>query len=537
MFKRKRFGIFVFFISLFLLLAACSTKEENGVVEEEGAEKEETTEEVAGGNDLIIASHSEAVLLDPHMSTDVPSANVAYNIFEQLVKFNENMELVGSLAEDWQLIDDTTWEFKLREGVTFHDGSDLTAEVVKANFDRILDPKVASPRAFLFEMVNNVEVIDEYTVRFHLDYPFAPFPAHLTHNGGAIISKAAIEKDYEAMENGEKAGTYINANPIGTGYFKLEEWVSGDYIKLARNDNYWGDKAKLDSVTFKVVNEPLTRIAELERGHSHIIEPLNPSDMKRVEDLDNAFVHRQSSTAIAYIGFNMEKEPFNDVRVRQAISHAIDKSQIIDGIYEGTGVPAVGPIAPDVWGYNSDVEPLDYDLERAKQLLAEAGYADGFSTTIWTNDNPDRMKITEYVQSALSELNIDVNIEVMEWGTYLDETAAGNHEMFILGWSTSTGDADYATYPLFHSSNVGDPGNRTFTMDDELDQLLEAARVEKDENTRLDLYRQVQERLVELAPMLYLLHTDYITGVSNHVEGFAVTPAGMFLLQDVTLNE
>lgn len=541
MFKRKWHFFLGFLVFLSLLVAACSSASEEGSEKEpddstEGV-TEETEEAPAGGNDLIIASHSEAVLLDPHMSTDVPSANVAYNIYEQLVTFDENMELVGSLAEDWYMVDDTTWEFKLRQGVTFHDGSEFNAEVVKANFERVLDPQVASPRAFLYEMVNEIEVVDDYTVRFHLDYPFVPFPAHLTHNGGAIVSLEAIEKDYEAMENGETPGSYINSNPSGTGYFKLDEWVSGDYIKLVRNDDYWGEKAKLDSVTFKVVNEPLTRIAELERGHSHIIEPLNPSDVARVEDLDNAHAHLQTSTALNYIGFNLEKEPFTDVRVRQAISHAIDKTQITEGIYEGTGIPAIGPIAPDVWGFDPDVKPLEYNMDRAKQLLEEAGYADGFSTTIWTNDNPDRIRIAEYVQSALKELNIDVSIEVLEWGTYLDETAAGNHEMFILGWSTATGDADYALYPLFHSSNIGDPGNMTFIQDDELDELLDAARVETDEATRMELYRQVQEKLVELAPMIYVNHTDNIQGVSDRVKGFAVTPSNMFLLQNVTLEE
>lgn len=543
--RKKAYWLMAFLIVFAFFLAACSGKSSsddengNGNGNNDGGNGGEqgNGDDTTAGGDLIILSQSEAVTLDPQMATDVPSSNVSTNIYDTLVTFDENMNIVGSLAEEFKQVDDTTWEFKLRSGVKFHDGSDLTADDVVATFNRVLDPNVGSPRAFLYEMITNVEAVDELTVRFTLEYPFAPFPAHLAHEGGSILSEESIQKDYEEMAKGETAGAYIGTNPIGTGYFKLEQWEPGDYLKLVRNDDYWGEKAKLDSVTFRVVDEALTRIAELEVDNAHIIEPLNPSNMAQVENIAHASVYKRASLSLAYIGFNMEKEPFNDVRVRQAISHAIDKTQILEGIYEGTGVPAVGPLAPDVWGYDPSVKPLEYDLEKAKSLLAEAGYADGFSTTIWTNDNPDRMKMAEYVQAALKELNIEVKIEVMEWGTYLAQTAAGNHDMFILGWSTATADADYATYPLFHSSNVGEPGNRTFTKDAELDKILEEARVETDETKRKELYRQAQEKLVEIAPMIYLLHTDLIVGVNDKVQGFSISPSGMFQLKDVTLKE
>ncbi|WP_072136163.1 glutathione ABC transporter substrate-binding protein [Bacillus kwashiorkori] len=519
-----------------LVLSACG-----------GGKKEETGGKNSGGQnggdekkaqDLIIASLSEAVSLDPHGSNDVPSSNVAYNIYETLVYQNEKMEIVPGLAKEWKMIDDTTYEFKLQEGVKFHDGSDFTADVVKANFERILDPKVASPRAFLFEMIESVNPVDPTTVQFKLKYPFAPFLAHLAHSGGSMISAEAIKKDYEEIEKDskKKAGAYISLNPSGTGWFKLGKWNSGESIKLVRNDDYWGEKAKLDSVTWKVVKEALTRVAELETGNSHIIDPVSPSDLKRVEDLANAGVNKQTSLSLSYVGFNAQKAPFDNVKVRQAISMAIDKNEIINGIYEGTGVPAVGPLAPDVYGFDASVKPIEYDVEGAKKLLAEAGFPDGFETTIWTNDNPDRRKIAEYVQSALKEIGVEVKIEELEWGSYLEQTAAGNHDMFILGWSTATADADYAMFPLFHSDNVGDPGNRTFLKDAELDSILEKARQETDNTTRLALYKEAQEKLVELAPMLYLMHTEHLNGVSDNVKGFGVTAAGMFLLKDVTIE-
>ncbi len=233
----------------------------------------------------------------------------------------------------------------------------------------------------------------------------------------------------------------------------------------------------------------------------------------------------------------MEKEPFDNQQVRQAISMAVDKASIIEGIYDGYGVEAVGPIPPGVFGFDDSIEPIEYNMDEAKALLEEAGFADGFSTTIMTNDNPQRVDTAVLVQEALAELNIDVEIEVVEFGSFLDETAAGNHDMFILGWSTPTADADYATYALFHSSQVGAPGNRSFLKDDEVDQLLDQGRQETDQDARAEIYSQLQERLVEVAPMVYVHHQEYLTGVSDKVSGFSTLPNGLYQLKDVTISE
>ncbi len=525
----------VLLLSVVLLLAACGPTEEAPTGEAPEGEEPGVVEGTSG--DLIIATLSDAVALDPHGSNDVPSSNVAYNIYESLVVFDRDSELQPLLATEWEAIDDLTWQFTLREGVKFHDGSDLNAEVVNANFKRLLDPDVASPRLFLFSMIEEVIVVDDYTVQFVTEFPFAPLPAHLAHSGGALVSLPAIEADYAEMAAGNEPGSYISQNPSGTGFFKLDYWEPGSEIKLVRNDDYWGEPAKLDSVTFKVVPEDLTRLSELETGYAHIADPIQPSDASRVDGMANAYLNVQSSTSLAYIGFNCDKAPYDDVRVRQAVSMAINKDEIIDGIYEGTAIPAVGPIAPGVFGYDPSVSAIPYDVDRAKELLAEAGYADGFDTIIWTNDNPARIQIAEYVQSRLSEIGINVSIEVLEWGAYLDGTAEGGHEMFILGWSTPTLDADYAMYALFHSSNVGAPGNRSFFRNDEVDELLDLGRQESDPDLRAQYYREAQEMLVEQAPMLYLLHIEDLTGVNNSVQNFYLTPARIFMLQDVYIEE
>lgn len=532
-----KFKFFIMFALCLLLIPALLVACGPADVEEDPADPDEEVSEPSDGQDLIIAALSDAVSLDPHGSNDVPSAKVCYNIYEALVVFDENSVLQPLLATDWEAIDDLTWEFTLREGVKFHDGSDLTAEAVKASFDRLLDPDVASPRLFLFSMLEEVVIVDDYTVQFVTQFPFAPLPAHLAHSGGAIISLDAIEADYEEMAAGNEAGTYLAENPSGTGFFKLESWEPGNQLKLVRNEDYWGENAKLDSVTFKVVPESLTRLSELETGFAHIADPVEPSDISRVEGMDNARMDITSVTVLAYIGYNLDKEPYDDVRVRQAISMAINKEDIIAGAYEGTAIPAGGPIAPGVFGYDPNVEGLPYDKEMAAELLAEAGYEDGFSTTIWTNDNPVRIQIAEYVQSELRDLNIEVEIEVVEWGAYLDGTAAGDHEMFILGWSTPTLDADYAVYALFHSDNVGAPGNRAFFRNEVADELLDRGRQEPNPDERLAIYSELQEILVEEAPMLYLVYNENLAGVNSNVQNFGVTPASMFLLQDVYIDE
>ena len=521
---KSKFWVVLILVLMPLLFIGCDAAEEAEVAPE-------------GGGDLVIANLSDAVSLDPHGSNDVPSAKVAYNVYESLLYFDQNSELQPLLATDWEAVDDLTWEFSLREGVQFHDGTDFTAEAVKASFERLLDPDIGSPRFFLFEMIEEVVIVDDYTVQFVTQFPFAPLPAHLAHNGGAIISPAAIEADYEEMAAGNEPGTFLATNPVGTGFFKLDSWEPGAQLKVVRNDDYWGENARLESVTFKVVPESLTRISELETGVAHIAYPVEPSDMNRVDNMDIASMNVTSVTVMAYVGYNCEKEPFDDVRVRQAISMAINKDEIIEGAYEGTAIPAQGPIAPGVFGFDENISGLPYDVDQARELLAEAGYEDGFSTTIWTNDNPVRIMAAEYIQSELADLNIEVEIEVLEWGAYLENTAAGEHDMFILGWSTPTLDADYAVYALFHSNNIGDPGNRSYYSNEEVDELLDRGRQEPDPDERLKIYSELQEILIEEAPMLYLVYNEDLTGVNDNVKNFWVTAAMMFMLQDVYIEE
>jgi len=540
----KKFSFMALLGVLILILAACT---DDSNVEEEATEGEETA--AAEGGTLTLAIPSDAVSMDPHGSNDVPSEQIRDTIYEPLLTQDENFEIVPVLAEEYEQVDDTTWQFKLREGVTFHDGSEFNADVVKANIERVKDPAKASPRSFLLEMVSEVNVIDDYTVELVTEYPFAPLANNLTHGAGKMISKDLIDADYQQAldeagsdlsleeyydlraEGGEEheavaneissfVGQLVESEPVGTNYFEFDSRSPGEQTAVVRNDDYWGDTALLDGVTFKVVSEPGSRIAELESGSSDAILATLSSNIDRVENNEDVTLLRNDSVSIDYIGFNTEKEPFDDPRVRQAITHAFDSQAVLDGVYNGSGTPAEAPLAPGVLGYSEDLEGLEYDMDRAEELLDEAGVEDLTINLMVNDDNPERVDVALWLQESLSNLGITVNVEQVEWGAYLAATGAGEHDMFILGWSNSTGDPDNGISPLFHSDNIGDTGNRSFYNTPELDSILDEARQSTEESEREELYMEAQQILVDEAPAIFIRHGENLNAHGNHVEGF-----------------
>ncbi|CAD2080589.1 glutathione ABC transporter substrate-binding protein [Jeotgalicoccus meleagridis] len=556
----KKFSLMTLLGVLLLVLAACS--DDSDVDEATGGGEEAGSE----GGTMTLAIPADAVSMDPHGSNDVPSEQIRDTIYEPLVTQDENFELVPVLAEEYEQIDDTTWEFKLREGVTFHDGSEFNAEVVKANLERVLDPAKASARAFLFEMVSEVNVIDDYTVQVVTEYPYAPLINNFTHGAGKMISKELIDKDYQnaldkagsdvsleeyydlRAEGGEEheavaneissyVGELVESEPVGTNYFKFESRSPGEVTSVVRNDDYWGEEtAKLDGVDFKVVSEPGSRLAELESGTSDAILATLSSNIERVDSNPDVTLQRQESVSIDYIGFNTEKEPFNDPKVRQAITHAFDSEAVLEGVYNGSGQPAVAPLAPGVLGYSEDLEGREYDMDKAQQLLDEAGVEDLTINLMVNDDNPERVDVALWLQESLSELGITVNVEQVEWGAYLEATGAGEHDMFILGWSNSTGDPDNGISPLFHSDNIGADGNRSFYNNPELDSLLDQARQESDEEKRGEMYTEAQQILVDDAPAIFIRHGENLNAYNNNVENFQGDSYNIFDFRETTIQ-
>ncbi|MBM7096727.1 glutathione ABC transporter substrate-binding protein [Bacillus sp. H-16] len=495
----------------------------------------ENTESADNANDLTIGVPSDAQTLDPQGGNEHATLNVGRTIYDTLVFTDGSMDMHMRLAESFEQIEDTTWEVELREDVQFHDGSDFNAEAVKVNIERLLDPDVASPVSFMFDMITDVEVVDDYTVHIHTDIPFAPLRAHFAHPGGHMIAPSAIEADYEAMEDGAEPGSYINQNPIGTGAFTLEEWNPGEFVKVTKNEDYWGDVANVDSITFKVVPEDNTRVAELETNSSQMISHLNPDFMSRVEGNDDLKIATQESVSLFYLGFNVEQEPFDDPQVRTAISKAVDKEAIIDGLLNGAGLPAKGPLAPPVFGSSDDIKAIEKDLEEARELLADAGYPDGFEATLTVETSQIGSDVAENIQAQLEEIGIDLDIETLERGAYVDVVTNARQDMFLGSWGTVTGDADYGLYPMFHSSNHGIAGNRTFYANEEVDALLEEARSGTEEE-RLALYHDAQQLIVDDAPMVPLYHTEHMAGLQDNIEDFYIHPSSFFYLGDVNVQ-
>lgn len=527
--KAKKNIFLMLLLSLVLALSACSGNSSTPEKEEDPG-KEDAGEEAgqAGGHFTFVISQ-DAPTLDPHGMNDTATTNATSQLFDRLTEYAPDGSVVASLATEWNVVDDTTWEFKLREGVKFHDGTDFTAEAVKMSIDRILDPEFASPRAVVLNMIEEVVIVDDYTVQFKTKFPFAPLPAHLAHNAGSIIAPSAMTQEKDG-------GTKVDENPVGTGPFKFVSWNRGAEIKFERFEDFWGEKAKVDTMSFITVPEQATRVAMLETGEANAIQ-VGSSDVTRVEGMADIELTRVRGTRMDYLGFNMNKAPYDNLKVRQAISMAVNKNDIVDGILDGQGVAAVGPLAPTVVGNYQGLTPLPYDVDGAKKLMEEAGFADGFKTTLYVNEgSKERADIAELVQAQLRPLGIDVSIEIIEWGTFLEKTGAGEHELFILGWTTVTGDADYGLYALFHSSQHGSPGNRSFYTNERVDELLDLARSEADQDKRNEAYKEVSEILVEEAPMVYLQHPDFVYGTNGVASGLFVNFSGTPFFKDVVLK-
>jgi peptide/nickel transport system substrate-binding protein len=502
--KKRLLVLFSLSLALVLFLAACGPSGP-------GEEVRDT---------LVVGQGADPVSLDPHATNDQPSSRVARQIYETLVLQTEDLELQPGLATSWDQVDDLTFEFTLKQGVKFHNGEELKASDVKFTLERALTS------AFIGHIVGRisaVEVVDDYTVRVITATPFAPLLTHLAHPATGILNQKAVEA----------AGEDYGENPVGTGPFKFVSWTIGDRVELERFEDYHGTPAKMKFVTIRSIPDNTVRTIELETGAVDIAYDIQASDVNRVSNNAELTLLRDANLSTTYIGFNVDKAPFDDVRVRQAINYAIDMEAVVNAVYSGVGSPANGPLGPNVFGSKQDLVGYGQDVEKAKELLAEAGLADGFTTTLWTNENQARMDIAEIVQDQLAVVGIVVTIEVVEWTQYLADTAAGEHDMFILGWTTVTADADYGLYALFHSSAVGTAGNRTFYRNTQVDELLDLGRTTLDVNERLAAYQEAQQIIRDDAPWIFTWTGENLAGTSKNVRGFVQHPAGHHRLNDV----
>ncbi len=488
------------------------------------ADPADPPDEIADDQDLVIAIGAEPENLDPLKMMSAPAATIAEHMVENLIYLDVDGTLQPALAESWEPTEDgMSWILKLREGVEFHDGTPFNAEAVKFNLDRFMgveDPDNAAVFAFLLGEVSEVEVVDEYTVEIHLNDVFAPIASHLSHSFIGMHSPASLE----ALD----AGAFVE-EPVGTGPFKFAGWDRGNQIVMERNDDYWGNVPKLSSVTFKFVPEAGSRVIMLETGEAHAIMAVPPTDIDRLDGVADIDVVHQTSVRVIYLGFNLEREIFQDARVRQALNHAVNKDALINTIFSGVGEPSSAPIVPAIFGYTA-VGPYEYDPDKAKELLADAGYADGFDVEMFhpTGRYPQDATVTEAVQAMLREVGVNASLTTYDWGTYLDTVIVppedAEHDIYMLGWGTVTLDADYGLYALYHSTQWPPRNNVSYYANDDVDALLDEARVTADRSVREDLYQQAIEIIWDDAPWLFLYDEGQVNAVRSNVKGLIHHP-------------
>ncbi len=524
-----------------LVLASCAQptpeviKETVVVTEKEEVEVEVTKEVVkevtptpdpAGiqrGGVLIAGLSADPQGFDSHTTSAYSSFEVLENVYDQLVTVDENLNMVPSLAKSWEVSDDNlTWTFHLREGVKFHNGRDLTAEDVVYSYERIMDEETGSGVAWRFSSVESVEAPDDLTVVINLTEPSPNLLGRIGGYGGMAIIPREIVED----------GT-VDTHPVGTGPFKFVEYVPGDHVTLEANPDYWEEgKPYLDGVTYKIIPDETVRLTNLQTGEVDWVDGLPPQRVTELATSGEVIVDKVSGGDYWYIGVNITREPFDDVRVRQAIAYAIDRAEVTAAAKWDTATPNQGPIPPDSFWYH-DYQPYGQDLEKARELLAEAGYPDGFETEFMpTSFYEETVRSAQVLQAQLSQIGIDAEIRTLEWGTWLEEQGAGNFDMYVCGWLGNI-DPDDFFYAQHHTDEVF---NFTGYSNPELDELLEAGRVETDEEARKEIYNQVQQIVIDDAPYIYLYNPAVVNAWQPYVRGYTTLPSAAIRFENTWLE-
>ncbi|GAO76328.1 peptide ABC transporter oligopeptide-binding protein [Meiothermus ruber H328] len=473
---------------------------------------------------LIIAQGTDPTSLDAPLATDSPSGTVVSHVVETLFEYTPDGKIVPLLVERYSFSSDRkTLTLFLRKGIKFHDGTDFNAEAVKFNLERLISPELASSFAFLLRgRVSAFEVVDSHTLRLRMPEPFAPVLAHLSHGSTGIQSPTAIRR----------LGAGYRDNPVGTGPYKFDRWQKGQFVELVRNEEYWGKKPAIERLRFLAVPEATTRIALVETGQAHVAVRVPPQDVQRLSARPEIEVINTPSVRTIFFYFNQAKKPFDDVRVRKAINHAINKEEIVKFVLGGFGRASDAPISPGIFGYTK-IGSYEYNPNLARQLLAQAGY-NAQNPLRFTIHSPNGrylqdIRVAEAVQSQLRAVGVQAQIQTLEWGAYL---AASNQprdrnefQMAMLGWGTVTGDADYGLFGLFHSSQQAPNGfNRGFYSNPRLDRILEQARVATNPQARQQLYRTAMQIIYNDAPWAFLHSEQQVTAIRREVQGFIVHP-------------
>ncbi|MBI2866319.1 MAG: peptide ABC transporter substrate-binding protein [Chloroflexi bacterium] len=481
--------------------------------------------------------------LDPHLAGDVDSATYIVEVFSGLVTLDRELQIIPDIAQSWDSPDGVTYTFRLRPGVRFHNNKLVTAQDFKYSFERACDPRTLSTTADTYlgdivgckdklngraREVRGVEALDDSTLRITIDAPKVYFLAKLTYPTAFVLDEANV-----------RSGSAWTARPNGTGPFKLQEWRPGERLVLARNPAYYRGPAKLERVRFILSGGSSITMYE---NNEIDVSGVGLTDIDRALDPANP-LNRELVTgnelSVGYIGFNTSKPPFDDVKVRQAFNYAVDKRKIVSVVLKDLVEPAAGILPPGIPGYSQDIQGLEFDPAKATQLLAESKYgsAQGLGRVVITIPGTGAAlppTSDAIIQQWKDNLGVTVEIQQVEFATFLQDMNRGIFQAFEIGWIADYPDPQNFLDLLFHSGSME---NRTFFSDPAVDRLLDLARVEKDEAARLRIYRQAEQLIVEKAPWLPLWHARGYILVKPWVKGWFVSPLVLPFFKDISLEK
>lgn len=525
----KKIWVWLLVLALSIgMLAGCNdtqTEEPNDDVstEDPGSEPDAqpNTEPTYGGV-VSIALSSSPKNLDPIYYTGTYEGNVIRNVADTLVRYKHDLSAIEpNIATEWSVNDaGDAYTFKLREDIFFQkgayqDGRQLVASDVKFALERSAEHSAMNRLG----MLQSVEVVGDFELICHLKQPDAAFLTVLTDAGNVIVPKEEVEG----------WGDDFGAHLVGSGPFTLVDFKKDQEVILERNDLYWAQKPYLDGVVFKIITDANQMTNALRSGDIDIATDLRGESIPLVEGDKNLVMQEVPGLHVAYMYMNMMEGPTKDKRVREAIIRAVDIDEMVKGIYQyGEADRAYLPLPPNSWGYDASLEAIvpTYDPERAKELLKEAGYEDGFSLEIYVSNKPARVKMSTILQAYLKQnLNVDVSIKTVEWGTFSDIASSGQADLYGMSW-TWYPDPYFFLNKMFHSSEIGALGNGQGFDDPEVDRLLDEALAVSDTESRAALYKEALEIIAESYARIDYGNEKQIYGLNQSVGGYVIRPDG-----------
>ena len=499
--KKRVFALFTAMFLLCGMLAGCGPT---------GSSSTTTDGSDDGAKDtLIVAIPESPTYMDPMVQASIGTYRVTTQMFDRLVMMDNDMNLVPGLAESWEVIDDTTTVFHLRQGVKFHNGEEMTSEDVKYSLERC----IANPGVnYNYLIIESITCDDDYTVTIKTSAPFNALLYRLSLDAASIICKSA---DTSAEE--------FNKNPVGTGPFKFVSWELGGDVVLEAFEDYWGGAPAVKRVIFRTIPAALNRTIGLEPGEVDLAYDLGITDLESLADNASVTTLTSPSTTVWYVGMNVQKAPFDNEKVRQAVAYALDPQGYIDLVFSGEATPAnYTMLPPSVDGYVSDCSDYSCNVEKAKELLAEAGYPDGFSTTLWCSDTQVMRDSAVVIQEQLRQVGINAEVKTLESGQFQSETGNGAHDMFIM--SKTSIDPDSMLRSMYHTEALGPSGNRCFWTTPEVDALIDEASTTTDTEHAMELYAEIQSKVAEAAPLVPMAVEHLNAGMQSNVKGFGLYP-------------